>query len=71
MDQKRIMGALQTVADENGVTLDTVMEEIEKWEWNPKPHWCTDGGMPFHVRGTDRRWWSWWTIWSDKSCAVV
>ena len=30
MNKKRIMGALQRVADEHGVTLETVMEEIEK-----------------------------------------
>ena len=30
MDEKRIMGVLQRVADENGVSLDTVLEEIEQ-----------------------------------------
>ena len=30
MEQKQIAGVLQRVADENGVSLDTVLEEIEK-----------------------------------------
>ena len=30
MDQKRIMGVLEKVAVENGVPLDTVIDEIEK-----------------------------------------
>ena len=47
MDQKRIMGALQTVADENGVTLDTVMEEIEK---------VIDMGMESKAPLVRRRW---------------
>ena len=30
MDEKRIMGVLQRVADQNGVPLSTVLEEIEQ-----------------------------------------